>query len=1034
MIQPTAATTSRSSATYSFLLRLALALAIVLLFALLSRAGGPKYVAGTSFFDPSTTGRPVTWPLGQVTYYTDQGDLSPILPSASADALVADAFSQWTSVPTAALTTTDAGHLAEDVSGANVIRNQNGILTVPDDIRPSATNRPVGIVYDDDGSVTDALLGSGAGNLSQCFWNASFGGVDNFGSLASFQHALVVINGQCAQQSSQLTDLEYRLVRTLGGVLGLGWSQVNINVVTGSPTPTADDLAGFPVMHYADLFSCVPITQCYPNPFQLVMDDQAAISRLYPVTTQNQSSSPGKQPLSSATARVHGSVWFADSSGKPMQPMQGVNVVARWIDPLTGQPSRRYAASSVSGFLYTGDAGNPITGFVDPLGNAYSRFGSLDAAVEGFFDLAGLQLPNGAASALYQLSVEPLDPLWSLGVGPYAPFEVAPSGLPPPNVLTLAPGIDLQQDVVMSGSALPIRQWAAAETWNSPATVPAGGDWVGSLSGYGAVAYFQLPAQASRTLSVSVMALDEGSQPSETKTQPVIGMWALADPQGTPPPAFTSSPFNSAGFGLTRLDTQVFSSSHFRIGISDLRGDGRPDYHYHAHVLYGDSVTPPRVSVNGGVVRLIGVGFAPGLGVALGSVNVTPLAVSATQMILPVPAQSDGPQTIAITDPVSGAFSTMTSALTVGATATDKIVLLEGLSPPTPVGTPATVPVVVRVLASDGVSAVSGATIGWRTTNSAALSICGGAASCSTATDESGIGLTWVTPRATGVASITATLAPGVYSPSKSVSATLLGISSALDIGVFTPALWIAQGASLTTPLTARVMSSGSPQSGTPVNFTIVAGSASLSSPSAATNSSGYATVTLTLSNLSAPIQVSACVAPGNAPCQMIYGNPVPAALQQLQPVAGADQVTTSAQPLQLVTVRVTDSSSPPNPVLGATVAFQTTVMRPSGDAPAGGSGDSNTGNPAMPIILSTSQSTTFSDVNGLASVTPSAGSFTGALEIDVVATSGLGAVLKYVLESLPAPATPTASSGGIVAPERRIPVPRIPLPARIYE
>jgi hypothetical protein len=329
---------------------------------------------------------------------------------------------------------------------------------------------------------------------------------------------------------------------------------------------------------------------------------------------------------------------------------------------------------------------------------------------------------------------------------------------------------------------------------------------------------------------------------------------------------------------------------------------------------------------------------------------------------------------------------------------------------------------------------VSGATVGWSTTNNAALSVCGGAATCSAATDESGIGVTWVTPSATGVATVTATLAPGVYNPSKSVSAALLGTSSASDIGVMTPNLWIAQGASLTSPLTARVMSNGSPQNGAIVNFTIVSGSGNLSSSSTVTNSAGYATVTLTLTKFSAPVQVSACVAPGNKPCQMIYGSPVPASLQKLQPVAGAGQVTISHQPLQPVMVRVIDSSTPPNPVLGATVGFQTTVMRPSGNAPAGSSAESTTDNPAMPIILSVSQSSTQTDVNGLASLTPSTGSFTGTLEIDVLATSGINAALKYVLESLPASATPNIYSRKIAPPDRRIPLARTPGRSRIKE
>ena len=120
------------------------------------------------------------------------------------------------------------------------------------DIQPSAVGTPVGIAYDYDGTVTDALLGTGAGSSSQCFFNAAFGGIDNSSSSATLQHALVVLNGQCALQSSQLAEVEYRLVRVLGSVLGVGWSQVNPNVISGTPKPTSDDLAGFPVMHYLD--------------------------------------------------------------------------------------------------------------------------------------------------------------------------------------------------------------------------------------------------------------------------------------------------------------------------------------------------------------------------------------------------------------------------------------------------------------------------------------------------------------------------------------------------------------------------------------------------------------------------------------------------------------------------------------------------------------------------------------------------------------------------------------------------------------
>jgi len=542
----------------------------------------------------------------------------------------------------------------------------------------------------------------------------------------------------------------------------------------------------------------------------------------------------------------------------------------------------------------------------------------------------------------------------------------------------------------------------SSSTWTAPAAVPLAGDWEALLSGYGDMAYFLLPAQANRTLSVAVTALDESGIASEEKVQPVIGMWAAADPQGTAPPAFTSAPFNQIVFGMTRLDAQVSTSTNFLIGISDVRGDGRPDYLYHAYVLYGNSVSPARVSVDGGAVTVQGTGFYTGLTSAIGSTAATPLAVSAGQMILAAPPKADGPQNITISDPASGGSSVMTGVLTYGAAASDKLILLSGLNPSTPVGTQAAGPVSVRVLASDGVTPVSGATIGWTASNGLQLSACGGVSSCSIVTDQSGDAATWLTPTAVGVATITATLAPGVYSPSQSVNATLYATETASDIGLLTPYFWIAQGATVSVPLTARVMSNGVAQNNVNVNFNIVNGSGVLSAPSAASSSSGYATVTLALTQIAAYVQVVACVAPANAPCQTFYAYPVPLAQQNLQPVSGAGQVSTG-QAFQPVIVRVTDSSSPPNPVIAASVAFQTTVLRPGGTTLTGGSGETNSGNSAMPVILQVSQSSGTSDLYGLASLAPSAGGFSAPVDVDVTIAAGTSAWIDDPLEVLPA-------------------------------
>jgi len=302
------------------------------------------------------------------------------------------------------------------------------------------------------------------------------------------------------------------------------------------------------------------------------------------------------------------------------------------------------------------------------------------------------------------------------------------------------------------------------------------------------------------------------------------------------------------------------------------------------------------------------------------------------------------------------------------------------------------------VLASDGVTPVAGATIGWSAGNGVQLSACGGASSCSLTSDQNGDAETWLTPTAPGVATITATLAPGVYSPSQSVSVTLNATETASDIGVFTPYLYIAQGATVSVPLTARVLSNGVPQNNLSVNFSVTKGSGVLNSAAASTGATGYATATLTVTQLASLVQVTACVAPTNAPCQTFYANPVPLPQQNLQPVAGAGQVSTGAA-FQPVVVRVTDSSSPPNPVIAAGVDFQTTVLRPVGTS----SGGPDPTDSPMPVILQVSQSNATSDLNGLASLAPSPGGFSAPLEVDVTITAGSSAWLDDPLFIWPA-------------------------------
>jgi hypothetical protein len=979
-------------------LRLLLVIAGVSTMSPMAFAGGPKYVAGVSYFNAGTAGTPLTWAQGQVSYYTDQGDLSPILPGPNADAFVADAFSQWTTISTAAVAATRAGQLAEDVNGSNVYVNPDGSITMPADIEPTATDKPVGVVYDYDGTVTDALLGQGAGDPSECFYNAAYGGADNFGTDAYFQHALVVINGMCALSSSQLTDVEYRLVRVLGQVLGLGWSQVNDNVLTHQPPPTQYDYAGFPVMHSIDPPNCIPITLCYANPYQPKMDDQASLSRLYPVTPSNQSQFPGKQLFSANTVRIHGSVYFTHSSGQSAQAMQGVNVIARWIDPSTGVPSRQYAASSVSGFLFVGNAGNMVTGFNDSSGLPFNRWGSNDTTLEGFFDLAGLQIPNGNTTAQYQLTVEAIDPLWSTPVEPYGPWQVNPSGSIQPIVVSVTLGGDSPQDVPMLDSAIQEEAPFPQTTYSSPAAVPLGGDWESALSPYGDLDYFWFNGQANRTLSIMVTAMDETSAASESKAQPVVGMWQLSDPGSSPAPSNTPSAFNSAFFGMTILNAQLLQTTAFRVGISDIRGDGRPDYRYHARILYGDNVAPARASVAGGTpLTLNGLGFEANTRVTINDESTAPLTVSANQILLSAPPQADGVQNVALTDPPTLASSVLTGVLTYGAGPNDMIKLIAGSNPWTPVGGQAPNPVIVQAVAPDGVTPVAGASIYFNANPAVSFSACGGGNSCTVLTDDTGQASSFMTVTTAGVSTVTTQLAPASYSKPQQVQTTLPGEASALDLALAPQYTHILQGSAANVVLSARALSNGSPLSGKTINFMVVKGSATANPPSATTNSNGYAQSTLQISQMTGDVQVSACIGPNNSPCQTFYGTAVPGSGLQIQPIAGVAQIATVGQTLQPVVVRVSDLSSPPNPVMGASVLVQWNVELPAGSPPPNPEG----GNAPMPIILYSSQASVATDANGMANFQPSTGDFGGPLEILGTATAGSGNV-PFELQWLP--------------------------------
>jgi hypothetical protein len=978
--------------------------------AVASRAGDPAFIAGSGY-TAGVEGQPIIWANGSVQYFTDQGNLSPIVTGAQADALVAAAFSAWTSIPGVALTAAQAGHLAEDVSGTNIAATASGTVTAPADITSSATSTPLGIVYDLDGKVTDALLGQGASGLADCFTNAVFGGPDNFSSSGNIVHALIVINGICAATNAQLPDVQYRLVRTLGRVVGLGWSQANINVLTRVPVPTSDDFAGFPVMHFSDPISCVPIGICYTNATVPKMDDADAMARLYPASANSQ-----------PAGRIYGSVYFTDASGSAVQPMQGVNVIARLIDT-NNKPSRQFVATSVSGFAFHGNAGNIVNGYLDANGLRYDRWGSNDTTLEGYFDLGELQIPTGQTIAQYQLSAEGLDANWSTGLVPYAPTQVTPSGSFAPVVVTIQNGSNVERDILMLGDEIARTHPGSGSTYASPAMLPMGGAWGSWMSGYGSTDWFEFTAQGNRTASVAVTAVDESGAATESKLAPVIGIWELSDQSGNPAPAATNFAFNTSNKGMSRLDAQFGTSETYRVGVADFRGDGRPDYFYQASLLYSDTVTPARLSLAGGLAILKGTGFNNRQQVSVGGTGGTTLSASANRIEAVLPAGSlDGVATIQVMDPVSGGFSQMIGALTYGASSTDLLLLLQGSEPASVVGAPAANPLRVRAVAADGVTPVSGATIAWSATNGLQFSACGGAAACSVLSDQVGESASLVTPTAIGQSTVTIALAPASYTTPQTRQATVVATSSVLDLVATTPTRWVGQGATLSVPLSVEALNLGAPKPNVTINFVVTNGTATLSAASATTSALGFATVSANIANQNADVQVIACVAPNNAPCQTFTLFSTPASLWKLETVTGSSQFVLTGQAFQPLVMRVTDSSGADNPVMGVNVVFNTTLAQISVDSsPTGGQqgGESaGGGGGGMPVILGSSRVQVSTAVNGVASIVPSAGNV-GPCDVFIAVSAG-SSTLQFQMESEAAMvvAQPTKSGAASAAAE----------------
>jgi hypothetical protein len=884
-------------------------LALIVVFAVqIAHAGGPRWVAGSSYFNASANGQPIVWANGQVTYFTDLGALSSQVSQTQANAMVATAAAVWNNVNTAAVSIQLGGSLAEDVNGTNVIAGPSGI-SMPADIQPTTTSVPVAVVYDADGSVINAIYGAGASSPLVCQNDGVIVSVDNLAVTGNIVHALVLVNGLCATNTLQITNLQYLLIRAFGRVLGLDWSQTNEQIFESDQIPTGG-LQGWPLMHPVERLCNGGSGQCFANPTQLRTDDIAALNRLYPVTAANIGSFHGKTLTASSTVAVHGTIEFPGGQG-----MQGVNAV---LQPLiNGAPDLRYTATAVSGVYFQGNAGNPVTGPTDTAGNALNRFGSDDVSLEGYFDLSGVPLPPGATATQYQLTFETLNPLYTgtSSVGPYTTGQVSPSGTMPVIALgTLSAGWITTQTVVVDDAA-DEDQSGADGTEASPATVPVTGEWTGRITGYAHSGWFQWWARGGREFTVEAQALDENGNVTENKAQVVLGAWNGTDAVGTSPVTGTVQPFNGAEPGLTTLPVMTIADSEVRIGLADLRGDGRPDYAYRGRILYADSVSPARLPVGGGQMAIQGMGFRPSVSVSVNGVAAQLTSVTPTTIVATAPPSGGvtGNVVVQLQDAQSLGIAAITNGVSYDAEPDDAISLLSAPTGTVPIGVAQ--PFAVRVINVTTQTPAAGVTVTFAlTAGTAALGY--EQSSCSIVTAGDGTATLSITPNSTALAQITVSLTNG-----SSVMAEFTGTAPP-SIAALTPNLYLALGATAQWPVQVLALNAtGVPVAGQTIVWTASDSGLNVNASQSVSGSSGVVANLVGAGpfSVSANSTVTACVA-GTTNCATLTVTPVHPETAALSAWSGTSQYLSLSQAFVPVVLRVTDAFG--HPLAGANVTF----------------------------------------------------------------------------------------------------------------
>jgi hypothetical protein len=956
-------------------------------------AGGPKFVAGTSFFNPGVVGQPLHWANGQLNYYVDQGPLNASVTNQQARAMVDAAAALWNAIPTAGVTLTDKGTLNEDVSGANIavsgtnftVTNQQldqlGVITAPADVTPSATGYPLGIIFDADGLVIDAIFGKGVSSQNSCQNNGVYVWLDNVNPDATIAHGLIVLNGLCASNANLLQMMSFELERAFGRILGLDYAQVNPGALSNGET---NGTLGWPVMQPVSGLCGPTGGACIPNPSVLRWDDIAALNRIYPITAANLASFPGKQTTVAHTVSIQGTISFENGLG-----MQGVNVVARPLDS-NGNPLYQYTVSFVSGSSFSGNHGNPVTGFADMNGDLLTMWGSNEAALQGFFDLSGMPLPPGATTANYQVTFEPINPdyILSNSVGPYLDGSPEPSGtLASISVPSMSAGSAQSLTVNVENSATGGYDDAIG-TQAAPRMLSTSGLWSGRLSQVGQTDWFTFPVRGGRTFTVVTEALDETGAPTNAKAMPSLGVWDAFSPPGTAPVGFEAG-LDALVTGESWLQVSASADDIVRLGVADERGDGRPDYAYEGWVLYADTVSPPRLPASGGAIVIHGMGFRLANTVLVGGQPAMVTSISPNEITAIAPPATSGVTgsvDVEVDDqPIYYASTVISGGISYDSASGDALTLMSASEPTgtVPIGAPEAFSVIA--LGANQIPA-GGVSVLYTVVSGTATLGCG-QKTCTVTTTGDGLATMNVTAVSSAWSIVTASLTNG-----SSLEVEFCG-GTPPTLASLTPMLSLAAGASITWTVQALALNSGNPSSGQSVAWQTTGSGVTFQSGAILTNSSGIAAKSLTVGPLTEgqTVIAKACVN-GTNQCVTYTAYGARPEYATLTAVSGTSQSLSVSGTAAQITLRVLDMDG--NPMAGATVAVYQALYAWAPTCPTHG-------RCAQAQLLSTQAATASSALDGSVTFTPA--SLPGvATNLLGLAVTGNSASLNITIEQHP--------------------------------